>query len=199
MTTPCFYEGFNIYPYSDPMSIKPKSRARRFQQQVQVMVQERKNIRCRYDDSYKHQWGSSATELDQADEESEMDLWKDCNDPDGDLWLSGIMQQRRSMTDQMSSRYAADDEQRESHRLYMESQREADCDRAMELSEKRDEERAEAESQKRNRIVAANAEVQVYVYKRRKRREEKAAIEAQRLAKEKHLKKILKSQSRNKE
>ena len=79
------------------MSIKPNNRALRFQQQIQVMVKERKNMRARYDDSYKHQWGSCNNELDQADEESEMDLWKDCNDPKGDMWLSGIMHQRRAI------------------------------------------------------------------------------------------------------
>ena len=110
------YEGFNISPYSNPMSIQPKERAIAFQQQVQVMVQERKNIRIRFgDDSYKYHWDSIGQDMDDADERSEKDLWKDANDSKGDSWLDGIMSQRRSMKKQLMSRYAAEQDQREAH------------------------------------------------------------------------------------
>ncbi len=170
------YEGFNISPYSNPMSIQPKERAIAFQQQVQVMVQERKNIRIRFgDDSYKYHWDSIGQDMDDADERSEKDLWKDANDSKGDSWLDGIMSQRRSMKKQLMSRYAAEQDQREAHAKYVEAKREEECERAFAASAKRDEERAEVEFQRRNRIDAANAELRAdrYAYLKKLKAQQK--------------------------
>ena len=159
------YEGFNISPYSHPLSIEPQERAIAFQQQLQVMIQERKNIRIRFgDDSYKYHWESLGKEMDDADEQSERDLWKDANDSKGDSWLDGIMSQRRYMKRQLMSRYAAEQDQREAHAKYVQAKREEDSERAFAASAKRDEEREEIESQRRNRIDAANAELRTDRY-----------------------------------
>ena len=176
MSVSGFYEGFNIAPYSNPMSIRPKKRALAFQQQVQVMIQERKNTRARFgDDSYKYQWDSVAYLMDDADIKSETDIWIDCNDSKDDSWLTGIISQRHAMRRQLMHRYEAEQNQKEEYARYMANKRTEDFERAMAISEKQQEERDEIEAERRKRIDAANAELQAdrYIYLKKQKAQQK--------------------------
>ena len=176
------FEGFHLGPYADIPSIRPKARRLEFINQFYTYLDQKRLIRCDFDDAYGHtKYSVFGFPYEEADREVANNLTKErykyLHHSD-DEFIQGIILQRKEMIARFRDELCRSRD-KQLNESQAEDMRKWEMNHdAMERTAEREKEREEERAQHQSRVNAANAEVQVYVYKRRKRRELRAARKA---------------------